>query len=143
MNTPRQNKSADEFLDALLDDIQSLTDEEMLAEPSIRGENTKQVADHIRAILQQSQRSAASRKLEIAKEYLRQTVAEPRKRYSTLSIADARKLLERVLFQKDSGMSRLTFAGRNVTDLSDEDVFSLLDDLDELGILRPNKDLDP
>ena len=53
-----------------------------------------------------------------------------------VDIAEARKLLKSIIEQKSELAGQITLAARNLNELTDEDVLSILKDLRELGAIN-------
>ncbi len=122
--------------DAFIEDILKMSDEEILKE--FREEEGGDPARNRRDVLEivgkaalsaNKSRMAAAKTGALAS--LRTSRRTPEK---TIDVASARKRL-RSLIERSQSDPTLTMAARNEEELSDEDVFGILEDLEELGSL--------
>ena len=126
----------DRLAASIVDDILNMTDEEILAEVAADGEDPKQIAQETKDIFERAvatcgkSRLAAARKSVLADRQQGSKVFQPNPNA-------ARQKLEKILKQHPEKLSKLTLAARNGEGLSDGDVFSILQDLEELGMISP------
>ena len=135
-NKMKNRFALDRLAKSLVDDILSMTDEELLAEAKADGENPKEIAQATRNIFDRAVTSCGKTRLAVAK----RAVLGDRQRISSVVRLDpstARQKLEEVLTQHPETRSKLTLAARKGEGLSDEDVFGMLKDLEELGVIPP------
>jgi len=120
--------------DALADDVLNTSDQEVLAEAAEEYGDTKQLAANMRALFERTCAAAGKAKLAAARAALNgdRRRAPSRRR---LDPSAARRLLQQVLTAHPETAQKLTYAARRGEGLSDEDVFSMLDDLEELGVI--------
>lgn len=126
----------DRLAASLVDDILSMTDEEILAEVAADGEDPKQITQEAKGIFERAVTTCGKSRLAAA----RKSVLSDRQQVSKISRIDpstARQRLENTLRQHPETLNKLTLAARNGEGLSDSDVFSMLEDLEELGVILP------
>lgn len=126
----------DRLADALVEDILSASDEDILAElREVEGDPERHAAD-MRARFEKSLIAANKKKLVAA----RAGVAASRRLAGTpapaIDITAARARL-RAALDVPGVAQKLTLAARKESELSDTDILSMLDDLRELGVLPP------
>ena len=125
----------DRLVDALVEDILSASDEDILAElRETEGDPERHAAD-MRARFEKSLIAANKSKLAAA----RAGVAASRPAGTptpAVDIAAARARLRAVL-DLPGVAQKLTLAARKESEMSDADILSMLDDLRELGVLPP------
>ena len=129
------NKKAVRLADALVEDILSTPDREILAEFSDLNGDPRKNSDAMRALFEKSVLKVRKARLYAAQA----DVAADRITSSTRKVAstqDARGRLRRVLASCPPHV-RLTLAARNEDELSDADVLGMLLDLEEFGIVAP------
>ena len=134
--TTRTNKKALRLADALVDDILSTPDDEILAEfTDLNGDSSKN-SDAMRALFEKSVLRVRKARLHAAQAGAAadRIPSPPRK---IASMEDARGRLRRVLKSCPPDV-KLTLAARNEDELSDADVLGMLLDLEELGIVAPD-----
>jgi hypothetical protein len=123
------------LVDALVEDILAASDEEILAEEAAAGADPAKTADAMQALFERSVLLSNKDKMRRAKAgatAARQVSVVP----TVTGTADARERLRRVLASRPADVP-LTLAARNESELSDEDVLGMLQDLEELGITLP------
>lgn len=133
-NRKSDRDALDRLTAALVEDILSASDEEIIAEARDEHEIPADAAAAIRAQFERAAALAAKNRLAAA----RLAVANDRQRpagSSPFDPAEARRRLERILAQD----SNLTLAARKGQGFSDEDVQGMLEDIKELG-LAPDPD---
>jgi hypothetical protein len=133
MKTPRRGRDAyARLVDALVEDVLSMSDDQIAAEIRERGEDPAAVAARARAVFEKAVREQGKRRLAAARAAVAAEAKAPRK-VVRLGAAEARARLERILGGHPAA-KKLTLAARKGEGLSDEDVLGLLADLEELGI---------
>lgn len=123
----------DRLAETLIDDILNMTDEEILAEVKADGDDPERVAQETRGIFERAIMNFGKLKLLAAKK----AVISDRQKSSKVSQIDpsaARQKLDRILKKNPKTLDKLTLAARKGEGLSDSDVLSMLQDLEELGI---------
>jgi hypothetical protein len=137
-------KEASDALDrlatALVDDVLTTSDAEILAEFREDGGDPDQHAAEMRSLFERSVLASNKSRLKAAK------AGVARAKASTLSstpvdMTKARELLHGVLKVLPEAQ-RLTLAARKESELSDSDVVGLLEDLRELGVAFPDDGTD-
>ncbi|MDA8052354.1 MAG: hypothetical protein M0002_20520 [Rhodospirillales bacterium] len=128
-NKKSHRDALDRLTAALVENILSTSDEEIIGEAQDDHEVPADAAAGVRALSEKAAMLAAKNRLAAA----RLAVANDRRRPaggSPLDPAEARRRLERILSQDPN----LTLAARKGQGLSDKDVLGMLEDLEELGI---------
>lgn len=123
--------------DTLVKDILDASDEDIILEAREDGANPDVIAERTRAIFERSVAARAKSRLASAKA----AVAANRQRSSqviSLDLGAARKRLERLMATNPEATKVLTLAARKGATPSDDDVLSMLEDLEELGISLPD-----
>jgi hypothetical protein len=130
--TEDKDREALQRLDkALIEDILTMSDDEILAEVREAGDDPEAVAAEARALFEKTVVATQKARLTAAKA----AAAADRARSAPDLPSDpteARRLLERVLATHQD-LSTAARKGRNAT-LSDEEVFGLLQDIRDIGI---------
>lgn len=133
----------DRLTDALVEDILATPDADLLKEERDAGNDPSEVAKAARALYERASILSAKKKLQAAKAALR---AERRPRMEApvreLDPAVARARLNALLEQHPETKTKLTMAARKGEGLSDADVQSMLEDLEELGVHLPSDERD-
>jgi hypothetical protein len=133
----------DQLTDALVENILATPDADLLKEEREAGNDPSASAKHARALYERASISVAKKKLQDAKAALqaerRPRVGAPGKK---LDPAVARTRLNVLLEQHPETKTKLTMAARKGEGLSDADVQSMLEDLEELGVHLPSDKLD-
>lgn len=112
MTNPNGDKSRNErFLDALIDELRTMSDTDALA-----GESAEDLVKLGERLLKNAREDAGKLRMADAKRKL-SDVSTIRAAASVLSVADARRYLQSI--------PNLTLAARGLNDLSDEDVLDL------------------
>ena len=128
------NKKAVRLADALVEEILSTPDREILAEFSDLNGDPRKNSDAMRALFEKSVLKVRKHACTPPKREWPQIESLPTRKIT--SIEDARGRLRRVLASCPPHV-RLTLAARNEDELSDADVLGMLLDLEELGIVAP------
>lgn len=131
----------DRLTASLVDDILNMTDDEILAEVAADGENPKQIAQETKDIFDRAVTACGKAKLAAARKSI---LSDRQKGFKVIQLdpGSARQRLEDILRQHPETRSKLTLAARNGEGLSDSDVFSMLEDLEELGVISPIENQD-
>ena len=124
-------KKLDLLSDALANDIDNLSDEELEAEISEEFGSPETLAENLRASIESTFVSHGKKRLSDARAALHARQTRPTAKIVDLSFADKKTLYER-LRQNDS--INLTLAARNEED-SEADIDSILEDLRDLGVI--------
>jgi hypothetical protein len=124
--------------DVFVDDILQASDEEILAEfTESHGDPAKNAAD-TRALFERTVLATNKRRLKAAQAGVAANRI-PANVAPAIDIAEARQRLHRILASGATD-AKLTLAARKENELSDSDVFGMLEDLQELGALPPDDD---
>ncbi len=140
--TGKKSKAHDalnRLADALVDDILSASDEDILAEFRATGGDPDRHAAEMRALFERSVVAANKSKLLAAKAAVARARSEAAPSTAPIDIAKARQLLRGVL-DRPAASASLTMAARKESELSDADILGLLDDLRALGVLPSSDD---
>lgn len=138
------NKNASDALDrlaaALVDDVLSISDADILAEFKADGGDPEQHASEMRALFERSVLASNKSKLTAA----RIGVARAKSSDHSSNSVDMTKARERLhgVLKTLPDAQRLTLAARKESELSDADVVGLLEDLRDLGVPFPDDDTD-
>jgi hypothetical protein len=128
----------DHLSDKLVEDIMSLSDEEIIAEAREEYSDLESEANCVRAIFAKAQAEVGRKRLLAAQEAIRLENGKPqRPKVISLNAFQARRKLEAVLREHGEEAGELTLAARKGKELSDSDVFLMLEDLQELGYYTP------
>jgi hypothetical protein len=137
MSNSRQNanQSLERLTEQFVADVLTATDSELLAEAKEEGRDLAAETAHGRGILAKALAAAGKRKLVAARAAL--DARSKSASYSTqrLSPEQARAILEKALRDAPETATKLTLAARKGQGLSDADVYGMLEDLADLGIL--------
>ena len=127
------------IMDAVAESALKESDAEIFEEVRQQGQDPKQAAEQVRNILRQSVKSYRQHKLIEAREQYQRSVAAMKERvYSLPKTAKERLQLLSATFQtRPELQSLLTAQHRELKSLTDEDVVSYLQQLQELGVLHP------
>jgi hypothetical protein len=122
--------------DALAEDVLSAPDSEILEEAAeIHGDPAKLAADMLK-LFEQTMSEQGKERLAAARE----AVAADRRRPAAvfrLPPAEARRRLQQLIAADPETARKLTVAARKGEGLSDDDVQSMLEDFEELGVTLP------
>ena len=124
--------------DKLIEDLYKTSDEEILSEASEDYDDTETAINDVKKVWQNARTAVGKNRLLEAKKSLdrkRRTQTETPK-VDIVDIAEARKLLKSIIEQKSELAGQITLAARNLNELTDEDVLSILKDLRELGAIN-------
>lgn len=124
-------------MDTVSEPVLLMSDEEVLAEAVASGEDPEQSAANVKALLQNAVKEYRQRRLRSAQEEYEREAFASQRRQATLpnSAAERRILLNLVCTQKPDIGNALTLRYRNFDELTDADVESSLEELQELGAL--------
>jgi hypothetical protein len=134
-NNNRERQPLSRLVEALVEDILAASDEEILAEEAEAGTDPAKTAAAMQALFEKSVLLSNKDKMRRAKagaEAARHVLVVP----TATVVANPREHLRRVLASRPAGVP-ITLAARNESELSDEDVLGMLQDLEELGITLP------
>lgn len=120
---------------ALIEDILSATDQEVLDDAREHYGDPRAAADTVRAIFQQAKLKAGKAKLETARRDLDSQRANATRAAMSLDMAKARQLVAKYAANDSDVHGRLTMAARKAEELSDQDIRGIIDDMIELGII--------
>ena len=127
--------------EALVEDILSASDEEILSEAKEEYRNPQEEADAVLLLFEKARTMSAKKRLLAAREAIEQE--KPlRAKVIPLNALQARRKLESILHEHPEATSEFTLAARKGTDLSDADVLGMLEDLQDLGLYIPDDESD-
>lgn len=128
------------FFEALADNVEKLTDEELLAEVREEGQSPEDVAKQTRMLLQSTVKKFKQRALVSAKQqHQRQEARYADERFQLpTNPAERRQLLDAVIARHQQAGRMLTAQHRDFTEMTDDDVESWLQQFGALGLLDPN-----
>jgi hypothetical protein len=133
-NKTPERKALDRLAEFLVEDILNTSDEDILAEFRESGGDPLLHAAEMRAFLEKSPIAANKHRLAAAQSGVSGSRKARRLSGFPADIAEARRRLRAVL-DRPGALSKLTLAARKESELSDADILSMLDDLQELGLL--------
>ncbi|UYN96073.1 MAG: hypothetical protein KIT25_03770 [Enhydrobacter sp.] len=139
--TGRKNadrKELDRLAAFLVEDILEASDDDILAEAREDGVDPQADAARLRALFERTVLDANKRRLLAARAAVQAERSSGQRKGSVFDIQEARRRLQSILEQKGT-IPALTLAARNENELSDADVLSMVQDLEELGVLPPDK----
>lgn len=131
------------LMDRLADDAEALSDEKVLADAQARGVDVSAEADRIRGVLLAGAIKAKKRRLAAAEAAYRQATDTLARSVSSLpSTPQARRaLLDRTFQRKPQTREAVvTLQHRNLEAFTDDDVESVLRQLEHLGLLGDDDD---
>jgi proline dehydrogenase len=132
-NGPDYEKIYDDLMDELIEDMLSMSDEEILAEVEEEGINIDETVAEVKEIFQRASRYVARARM---REAIEGVLKQEKSRKVTSKIVDiktAKKKLEWFEQNKES-LSEVTLAARNLKDLSEEEIKEMYLALEELGM---------
>lgn len=124
--------------DFLVEDVLDTSDEDVLAEAREAGIEPDAEAARLRALFERTVLDANKRRLLAAKAAVQADKSASGRRGTVFDIQEARRRLHLLLEQRSTGLP-ITMAARKESELSDADVMSMIQDLEELGLLPPDK----
>ncbi|WP_020179955.1 hypothetical protein [Methylopila sp. M107] len=124
------------FVDRRLDEIDALSDDELLAEAQEAGQDPAQVAGELRSLIDGLIRHQAKERLRIARASLdARRVAMASGSANVLSFEKKQAILKGFAENDGRLRERLTMAARNGQGSSEREVDSILQDLRDLGVI--------
>lgn len=131
----------DHLADALVGDILNASDEEILSEAEEESGSSAREAARVRDLLKTAQTLAAKKRLSAARAAVERLKKEQQLgKIISLNPSQARRTLATVLHKHPESAQEFTLAARKGKDLSDSDILSMLEDLQELGLYDPEAD---
>jgi hypothetical protein len=122
--------------DVFSEDILSAPDEQVLQEiTEVHGDPKKIAADMLK-LFEETAAEQGKQRLAAARAAVASDRALPKK-LDRLNAAEARRRLQRLVSSDPETARKLTLAARKGERLSDEDVWSMLEDFEELGVISP------
>ncbi len=134
---PERN-ALDRLLDAAIDDILSAPDEDILAEYQEDGGDPEQLATEMRALFRKPVIIANKGRMTAAKAAVAMDSPRIDKGKTPIDFTKERRRLRNIL-ENPEIVRNLTLAARKESEMSDNDVLGMLENLRELGIVHPNE----
>jgi hypothetical protein len=131
-------EALDRLADFLVEDVLDASDEDILAEAREAGVDPESDAARLRALFERTVLEANKRRLAAAKAAVQATRNTRPPESTVFDIEEARRRLRAAIEQRGVA-AQVTMAARKESELSDEDVLSLVRDLEELGVLPPEQ----
>lgn len=125
-------------MDTVSDPVLQMSDKEILAEAILSGEDPEETAAQVKVLLLSAVRDYRQRRLRDAQEqYERESHASRQPKVNLPSSAEERRLLLSLVCRQkpEIGNALLTLHHRDFGELTDADVESSLEELQELGAL--------
>lgn len=133
----KEREALDWLVDALVEDVISASEEDILAEAVEEGIDSVQVATDMRAIFERAVNEGGKAKLAAAKAAVRLATSQPETGYKA-NMQEARRRYEAMFGRADD--LTLTMAARKGKGESERDIDSAIEDLAELGALEDEED---
>ncbi|MBZ5494574.1 MAG: hypothetical protein LAO76_26920 [Acidobacteriia bacterium] len=125
----------DAILEALVDSIETATDEEVIEESQASGENLKAVAQEVKTSLLAGIKRFEQRKLNAARQTYKSRTGAQRKQFVFSPTPEGRRSqFLAILASKPQMQAMLTVQHRDFESLTDDDIQSALEELGELGV---------
>lgn len=131
-------EALDRLVDFLVEDALNASDEDILAEAREEGIEPEGDAARLRALFERTVLDVNKRRLFAAKAAVQADKSASGRRGTVFDIQEARRRLHLLLEQRSTRLP-ITMAARKESELSDADVMSMIQDLEELGLLPPDK----
>ena len=126
------------LMSAIADDLTHASEQEISEDIVADGRNPTDEAEAVKKLIEEAAKQCGKDRLAAAKDAVKASKNENRSsNVSKLEASVARRQLTAVVKQRG-----ISLAARNESQLSDDDVRSTLDDLEELGILPDGKGAD-
>ncbi len=135
--TNKARQALDRLTEKLIEDLLTASDGEILAEAKEDGRDVAKDAARSRAIFAKAVAAQGKRKMAAARTALNARAAPRTLPSARLTPEQARATLARALRAAPDAATRLTMAARKDQGLSDADVYGILEDLADLGLLPP------
>jgi hypothetical protein len=138
--TNKAQQALDRLTEKLVEDVLNASDTEILAEAKEEGRDVAGNAARSRAIFAKALAAQGKRKMAAARAALNARVSSSTRPASQLAPEQARATLARALRAAPDAVTKLTMAARKDRGLSDAEVYGVLEDLADLGLLPPADD---
>jgi hypothetical protein len=138
--TNKAQQALDRLTEKLVEDVLNASDTELLAEAKEEGRDVAGDAARSRAIFAKALGAQGKRKMVAARAALNARVVSSARPSGQLTPEQARATLARALRAAPDAVTKLTMAARKDQGLSDADVYGVLEDLADLGLLPPDVD---
>jgi hypothetical protein len=135
--TNKARQALDRLTEKLVEDVFLASDAEILAEAKEEGRDVAGDAVRSRAIFAKAVAAQGKRKMAAARAALNTRAAPTTLPSGRLTPEQARATLARALRAAPDAATKLTMAARKDQGLSDADVYGILEDLADLGLLPP------
>ena len=141
--TNKAQQALDRLTEKLVEDVFLASDVEILAEAREEGRDVAGDAARSRAIFAKAVAAQGKRRMAAARAALDARAASVTPASRRLTPEQARATLARALRSAPDAATKLTMAARKEQGLSDADVYGILEDLADLGLLPPPDDTEP
>ena len=118
-------------------DVLDMSDEEIQAEALEFGDYPEKASEEVKAIIELAIAAHARQQLTVAREEMAVDLKSQIQSAFNLTVTEARSLLKEIITNHEKDVM-LTVAAREGKNLTDEDVFSMLEDFAELGLIDRN-----
>jgi hypothetical protein len=132
-NPKDERESLYRLAQAMADDLLNASEEELIAEIIEDGRNPTEEAEAMRALIEKAARQNGKARLWAAKDAVATLHSGRRPAATNLGVVEARRKLASLLASEAA--RGLSMAARKETDMSDSDIFGMLADFEELGVL--------
>jgi hypothetical protein len=136
----KEQDALDRVAEKLAENVLNATEAELLAEAKEDGRDIAAEAAQSRAIFAKALAAQGKRRMAAARAAINARSATSAPTARRLSPEQARELLAHALRDAPETSTKLTMAARKGQDLSDADVYGMLDDLADLGLLPSSED---
>lgn len=121
--------------DSLVEDILSVSDEDILAEAAEDYGDAEAAAEHVRGLIHQAVLESSKSRLAAAREAYQKGRERARPNVLNLPYAEKRAIVDGFVASDSQLKAKLTLAARKGQQLSERDLDSMLDALLELGVI--------
>jgi len=133
------NDKLERLINVLIADILDATDDDILNESKEDCPDIVKEIEKVRALYENARIKAAKKRLFSAREAVTNQ-KERQGKVIQFNPAEARRKLDKLLHDNPDAAYEFTLAARKGSELSDTDVLGMLEDLQELGVYRPEDD---
>jgi len=134
MTIDKQKLKLMRLADFAVSDVLDMSHEELKAEAKELGDSPEQASEEVKVAIELAIAVHTRQQLIVAREEM---AADSKSRIQSafnLTVAEAKSLLKEIITSHKEEV-KLTIAAREAEDLTDEDVFSMLEDFAELGLI--------
>lgn len=135
-NDRMAQEKLDRLVDGLIEDVLSMTDEEVLAEAAEDHKDLDSAVGRVRGVITGAIAKAGKEKMQAARKAYEDAVArDARGNVFELSLAEKRALLNRIAMRDTAVEQQVTLAARKGGELTENDIDVILEALRELGVI--------